>query len=317
MAAVVVADDARWSLFRHSLSGEAAIDPDPPAARIVRAIRHRATQVVQTARLGRIVQKSCSEHNIPVWRTFDVNEASFLRKVEDTDIDLIISAAFPQIFSKALISIPSLGSVNFHPSLLPKYRGAHPHFWAIAKGESESGISAHFMTERLDDGDIIAQIPFSIADLSYHQLYDKMVSETPRLVTKVETFFFERSATALPQDSTQATYFRNDRDIHHRIFWDIKSAEDIKNLTRTGTAYCFFRNSPVRFNQVYITDTNRNLTNDVAVTPGTIVDFSNDALVVKAIDGCVSVQALENGRRRYGVDKWIRKHRVRIGERFQ
>ena len=156
VVAVVLADDARWSLFRESVSGKVFVDSDSPLTKIARTTRRRATQFLHNARSERRIQKLCLERNVPVWHVFDVNENSFISSIQNSNIDLIITAAFPQIFSKSLIDIPRCGSVNFHPSLLPKFRGAHPHFWAIAKGESESGISAHFITERIDDGDIIA-----------------------------------------------------------------------------------------------------------------------------------------------------------------
>ena len=105
--------------------------------------------------------------------------------------------------------------------------------------------------------------------------------------------------------------------LHSGIFWELLSSEEISNLSRTGKAYCFFRNSPVKILQVYSTKSNRNLTNDVSVVPGAIVDFFEDALVVKAVDGCINIQLLESGRRRYSFDKWIRKYRVKIGEKLQ
>ena len=317
VVAVVLASNARWSIFRESLTGKVFVEADPPPVRIARALRSHAMRFLHHTVPESKVRKLCSKKNIPVWSTLDVNESSFIRKIKNCNIDLVLSAAFPQIFSKRLIEIPRRGSVNFHPSLLPKFRGAHPHFWAIAKGETESGISAHFMTERIDDGDIIAQISFEISNLSYQQLYDKIVLETPVLVAHVEKFFHTEDATASPQDSSQATYFRNNRDIHQRIFWELLSAAEILNLTRTGTAYCYFRNKPVNILEVYITKSNRNLTNNLQVVPGAVVDFFEDALVVKAVDGCVNVQLLESGRRRYSFDKWIRKHRVKIGEKFQ
>lgn len=314
--AVVLVNHARWSIFRESLNGKVFVEAYPPPVRIARALRSHAIRFLHHTLAERKVRKLCSKKNVPVWSTFDVNENSFISKIKNCNVDLVLSAAFPQIFSKSLIETPRRGSVNFHPSLLPKFRGAHPHFWAIAKGETESGISAHFMTERIDEGNIIAQIPFEISNLSYQQLYDKIVSETPVLVAHVEKFFYKEGATASPQDSSQATYFRNNRDIHHCIFWELLSAAEILNLTRTGMAYCYFRNKPVKIFEVYITKSNRNLTNNLQVMPGAVVDFSNDALVVKAIDGCVNIRVLGNGRRRYPFGKWIKKSRVKIGERF-
>ncbi len=57
--------------------------------------------------------------------------------------------------------------------------GFHPHFWAICKGEENSGMTAHFMTEKLDDGDIVAQLEFPIIQYTYSDFYEKLIQETP------------------------------------------------------------------------------------------------------------------------------------------
>ena len=97
------------------------------------------------------------------------------------------------------------------------------------------------MTPRIDDGDVIAQIEFPIRDLTYSQVYRRIVEETPGLVREVAAFFADPRPAARPQDPAQATFFRNDRDIHRRIFWRLHPAEQIRNLCRTERAFCFFR----------------------------------------------------------------------------
>jgi len=71
--------------------------------------------------------------------------------------DLIVVVAYGQILKKALLDLPRLGCVNLHGSLLPKYRGAAPIQWAIARGEKMTGVTTMFMNERMDAGDIIRQ----------------------------------------------------------------------------------------------------------------------------------------------------------------
>lgn len=76
---------------------------------------------------------------------------------------IIIVSSFNQIIPKPIISIPRLGVVNIHPSLLPKYRGATPTVWALLNGEEETGVTAHFIeNEKIDCGRIIKQAKLSI-----------------------------------------------------------------------------------------------------------------------------------------------------------
>lgn len=322
---VVIATEDRWKLFHEKLSGKSYYESKamPNPIRIVKALIKRiiSTSIIrlfkdnykETVRIEDILHG----RNIPLREIFDVNERSFIEKVRDFNPDLIFSAAYPQIFSKDLVSIPSRGSINFHPSLLPKYRGAHPHFWAIAKGEKTSGLTAHFMTENIDDGNIIAQIEFPIEQYTYSVFYKKIIQETPNLVNLVERYFQEGRTDAKPQDSSQATYFKNDREIHRRIFWNLHTSEEIKDLCRTERAFCFFRSHKVYCMEAYVTNSNRNLTNNVRVENGTIIDIYEDAIVVKAIDGCVNIKEFEENGKRLYFKKWAEKYNINIGEKFE
>ena len=206
-----------------------------------------------------------------------------------------MSAAYPQIFSKEVLDIPKIGAINFHPALLPKYRGAHPHFWQILNGESEGGLTAHFMTERIDDGDIIAQVSFPIDGCTYAELYEKIIENTPPLVSSVGVFFQKEANRARPQNPEDATSYRSDRQIDGRIFWSIHTSKEIQNLTRAGVAYCFFRDKMVNFVSSDVTESNRNLTNHVRVESGTIVDIGQDSISVKTIDGCINITRIRKG----------------------
>ncbi len=73
------------------------------------------------------------------------------------DPDLLVVAAYGQILSKEVLTIPALGGINVHASLLPKYRGAAPIAWAIANGEKQSGVTIIRMSASLDAGDMLDQ----------------------------------------------------------------------------------------------------------------------------------------------------------------
>ena len=88
-------------------------------------------------------------------------------------------------------------------SLLPKYRGPSPFFWIIAKGETVSGVTAHFMTEKIDGGDIIAQSKFPILGYTYSELVRKSIEETPRLIKQVYRFFSEGNKEPVKQDDAE------------------------------------------------------------------------------------------------------------------
>ncbi len=94
------------------------------------------------------------------------NEDQIVKKLKNQKVDILISANWRSKISDELLAIPKIGAVNFHNSLLPKYRGAYANAWAIEKGEKETGTTLHWMTKNFDDGKIIAQkkVPIYPAD---------------------------------------------------------------------------------------------------------------------------------------------------------
>lgn len=318
---VVLASEERWHRFGTSLNGKNHY-PFAPAlksrarsvigkgVRIAKSVLHAPREDANDEAL-QVLRK----RGVRSWTIDDVNAPSFLDVIKTVGADIVFCAAYPQILSPALVAAPRVAAVNSHPSLLPKFRGAHPHFWAIAKGAQESGLTAHIMTERLDDGPIVAQVPFVITEYTYSELYARIVKEVPRLVQLVEEFFRE-GRVPVPQDDSEASLFRNDREIHHRVFWNIHSAEHVKNLVRTEQAFCFFRDQRLRLLRCSTAASNRNLTNEVSVEPGTIIDMLPDILVVKALDGCLQIYELAEQQRVLAAGDWIRHRRPCIGEKL-
>jgi len=321
---VIIGTDERWDTFRQRLGGKMYYTPRDNS--VLGIMKDIARRILPTWAI-RLVRRNYRKHNfdnfreilrsrnIKVWEVSDINNEDIIKSLKKLDVDLFLSAAYPQIFSKAVLEIPKYGAVNFHPALLPKYRGAHPHFWQIMNGEKEGGLTAHFMTENIDRGDIIAQLSFSIEECSYAELYEKIIEHTPQLVHDVRVFF-EKAGQARPQNPENATYYRNDREIHYRIFWNIHTSREIYNLIRTGRGFCFFRGQRLIFTAVYVTESNRNLTNNVRVEQGTIVDVGKDSISVKTIDGCINIREIVDGHKHLSFLQWTKKRNVYVGEKF-
>lgn len=324
--AIVLATNKRWGFFREKLLGKAYYhSKNSTMKRVYQGIKVMIKKIIPEVMVRILkgnhkkldeIERISKKYKVPFWYIDDINSQESIQKFKDSKPDLFFCAAYPQILSKELISIPSRGSVNFHPSLLPKYRGAHPHYWVIVKGEQESGLSAHFMTDRIDDGPIIAQLKFPICDYNYKQLYEKIVMETANFVKKVELFFLKGKNYPLKQNSSRASYFRNDREIHHRIFWNIYTANEMYNLIRGGNAFCFFRNGKIIFEKCFISKTNRNLTNKIVVENGVIVDLGKDYISIYTKSGIVNIQELRYNCRYLLAPQFISKYKPLIGEKF-
>ena len=94
--------------------------------------------------------------DIPVFKIKgSIHDEIWLNKINDLKPDLIICARYGEILKKSLLTIPNIGVINFHPSLLPKYKGLGPIFQALLHDEKEVGFSLHYMDEGIDAGKII------------------------------------------------------------------------------------------------------------------------------------------------------------------
>ncbi|SHH38455.1 methionyl-tRNA formyltransferase [Desulfosporosinus lacus] len=85
------------------------------------------------------------------------NSESFYKEVYELQPDVIVSFSAPQVIEEPLLSCPKYGILNVHGSLLPDYRGCMPSFWYLFNEEEYGGATVHYMSEKIDDGDIVAQ----------------------------------------------------------------------------------------------------------------------------------------------------------------
>lgn len=152
----------------------------------------------------------------------------------------VLTAAFPQIFSTAFLTANPNGAVNFHPSYLPRCRGAHPVYWTIASREDFGGVSSHFMTKKIDQGPLIARkkILFDKHSITYNALYEMALIALPKVIEETITFLKEDSSKIPIEEALQPTYFRENQSSDHQINWDLDEMAVISAKIRAGNAFC-------------------------------------------------------------------------------
>lgn len=297
VVAIVMATQERWSVFRTALSGGEHRTLTWRAK--VKQLIKRLFLLVKLFDNSQKVISIAKRHEIPVIYCDDVNRDAVIASFKEFESDLLFSAAYPQILKSELLSAFPEGSFNSHPSLLPRCRGAHPVFWAIASGETRSGATIHEMTVDLDEGDIVAQTLVELhASDTRSQLYSKIINTIPELLKQFADFLTNPDILPIPQNDNEATYFRNDRKIHRRIFWDKMTATQIYNLVRAceGSAYFWVGNAQVFVRRVEIVTSNRNLTNNVQVPEGAVVDLQDGVPVVMTCNGLVRLMEMQGER---------------------
>lgn len=113
-----------------------------------------------------------------------------------------------QVFKPPLLALPRLGCINVHGALLPKYRGRLPSFWVLYNGEQETGVTVHFMNEKLDDGPIIIQrrIPV-VPGETQHSLIMKTKKIGAELLLEALERLEQGQIEIQPNDCAHATYY--------------------------------------------------------------------------------------------------------------
>lgn len=147
------------------------------------------------------------------------------------NFDYLLSVNYLFILEEDILERAKV-AVNFHGSLLPKYRGRTPHVWAIINGEKECGITAHLMNAQCDDGDIIKQIRIAIEEEDTGaRILEKYNDSYPDLVGDVVRLINSGKFPTKKQDISKATYFGKRTSENGGIDWDWQK-ERIRNWVR-------------------------------------------------------------------------------------
>lgn len=179
--------------------------------------------------------------------------------IKNHPIDLLLSINYLFIVESDIINWPSKAAVNFHGSLLPKYRGRTPHVWAIINNELETGVTAHFITAGCDEGDIIAQVVIPIGSKETGaDILSRYTEVYPQLVDNVLEQFGQCKVVGIKQDESKATYFGKRTPSDGEINWNWQK-ERIHNWVRAQShpypgAFSFLRGEKIIIDQVVYDD---------------------------------------------------------------
>lgn len=147
------------------------------------------------------------ENNIPVFQPETLLDKDGLEPITSQHWDLFIVVAYGLIMPKWFIEIPKHGTINLHPSLLPKLRGASPIRTSILEGLKDAGVTIMLMDEKMDHGPILEQEPalFSFP-LPGRILDKKLAQQGGELLAKVIPLWLQGKITPQEQDHSKATY---------------------------------------------------------------------------------------------------------------
>src|SRR5580658_7983477 len=145
--------------------------------------------------------------NLPVLQPLKARDPQFIEQLRQLKPDLMVVVAYGQILPPALLDVPPHGCLNVHTSLLPKYRGAAPIQWAIADGESETGVTIMKMDAGLDTGPMLStrSTPIESADNS-QTLHDRLARLGAELLAETIPGYVAGKISPQPQPREGASY---------------------------------------------------------------------------------------------------------------
>ena len=178
------------------------------------------------------VSELAALHGIPAIMPDNPNTPEVIAQIRALQPDFFFSFYYREMLKRELLEIPKRGALNMHGSLLPKYRGRVPVNWAIIHGETETGATLHYMTEKPDNGGIVAQqaVPILPNDTAL-QVFQKVTVAAEMALNACLPDLLAGRAQAVKQDLSKGGYFGGRKAEDGVIDWS-QSAQAIHNLVR-------------------------------------------------------------------------------------
>ncbi len=182
------------------------------------------------------IDNAAKDLQIPCSIVDNPNEDSFLERMGELSLDLVVMCGYSKIVGKKFRSIPKKGCINLHASKLPNYRGAAPLNWALINGEREIGLSIYFVDGGIDTGPIIVQEVIGVGEGdTINDVLKKTLEIYPKMLLEVCDMIEKGTVKAKEQNLDEGTYFTKRRPKDGEIKWDSMTDEDVYNLVRALT----------------------------------------------------------------------------------
>lgn len=258
------------------------------------------------------VKEKALEYNLNIYQPKTLRDGQALEILRQIAPDCIIVVAYGKILPKEILELPPLGCINIHASLLPKYRGAAPIQWSVINGETETGVTAMYMDEGLDTGDMIKKAYCKIDENeTAGQLHDKLSALGAQLLSQVLVDIENRSIQREKQDDSLSSHCTMLDKTLCAIDWSM-SAQAVHNKVR-GLNPWPVATAGLNGKKVKIYQT---LLCDKGGVPGEIISVS--PLTVACGSGSVMITTLQlEGKKRMESASFLNGHKLSVGDKFE
>ncbi len=248
----------------------------------------------------------------------ELDEPQLIEAVRALNIDAAVVCSFNYKIPKILLESVKDGFINVHPSMLPKYRGGNPYSRVLINGETETGVTIHFMDESFDTGDIIAQKPYHIhSKATMGTLFNELNVLGIELLLQVLRAYENQPLPRIKQPSGE---FVSGKGLSEReVFINYnKTAEEIERFVRALNPFILasttFRGNMMKIMKVEVAS-------DAFCVPhpaGTVAKIEDDKFFIATSKGLVVPTVMQFGSFFMGDSKdFIRIVNPKIGEEFK
>ncbi len=260
------------------------------------------------------VKTLAEAYGVPVFQPSKLRAPEVLARLHEWRPDLIIVVAYGKMLPNAILEFPSLGCINVHASLLPKYRGAAPIQWAIAQGEGETGVTIMCISERMDAGDILLQrtLPIEKNDTG-GSLHNKLSQIGAQALREALQLLKQGQLPTRQQNEAETTYAPIIKKEDGRIDWTqeaIVIERRIRAFNPWPSAYSTFQGKLLKIFKAQ-PDTQAPHT---SAPPGTVTEASAVHLLVATGNGQLAIEEVQlEGKKRMSIEEFLRGHAIRRG----
>lgn len=265
--------------------------------------------------------KACAlQYGIPVFQPVKVREPEAVETLRGYGADVFVVAAFGQILSGEILTMPRYGCINIHASLLPKYRGSAPIQQVILDGEKETGITIMQMDKGIDTGDILLQsvVPIAAKETG-DSLHDKLAGEGAKLIVEALRKLEAGELVPRKQNDADSSYVKMLDKSMGRIDWTqsaVRIERQVRGLNSWPGTYTSLHGKTLKIWESEAGSAEGAAASDMTL-PGTIAAVEKDAFYVRTGDGVLKVTQVQlEGKKRMEVSAFLRGYQIQAGERL-
>ena len=254
------------------------------------------------------------ENGIPVYEPKTLRDEAFAKVLHELDPELIVVVAYGKILPKNVLDYPSLGCINLHVSLLPKYRGAAPMQRAVMNGEHETGVTVMYMAEGLDTGDILLQSAFPIGkDDDFETVHDTSASIGGDLLLEAIALLEQGCAPRIPQDDSLASYADKIEKEDCHIDFSLTSEQisaHVRGVTPIPMAFAYHGGKMLKLFKPTPTTGKGKIGEVIAVDPK-----GEGSITVATGDGAIRFAGvIPEGKGRMSAGDFVRGRKIEVGD---